>query len=393
MKNSATPLKIDTKKIIERYMINDGLTEMAANAVEVVVDKNTGIAYAVYLSSETSIGESSELVRLAKFNIMQPTNVEWVTIFNKETDFSGHILSECNILELDSSTVRVFVIDRVTHTYYYKDVDKKSLNVGFKNEVKFKNDEKAIPVSLNMQNINHFIISKGIEPMKSLNMITEIIKIGDTYYSILCGHQANCGLFIKSSDGATWTYQSLISHKVNFEAMLCFHDSKFWVMCRNGSEEETKDMQQNLMYSEDGINWTESNLLLTTSDTRPYLFNYQGDLYLAYSSPMPHDFSTVRPWRCNVHIGKIVSCNGIETFEEIIYKESKFGIVYYSLLDWYGHMIMLYSAGELHPTEGLMRGWSQGKDCLNYTILHRQEPKLSFNTSSTVKTTDEKLLI
>ena len=36
-------------------MINDGLTETAANAVVVVVDKNTGIAYAVYLSSETSI--------------------------------------------------------------------------------------------------------------------------------------------------------------------------------------------------------------------------------------------------------------------------------------------------------------------------------------------------
>ena len=381
------------KNIDIHYMINDGLNEMAANAVEVVVDKNTGIAYAVYLSSETSIGESSELVKLAKFNIMQPTNVQWVTVFNKDADFSGHVLSECNILELDDSYVRVFAIDRVTSTYYYKDVKKKSLEVSMMNEVKFKSSENSETVSLNMENVRDYVVSQNSEPMKSLNMITEIIKVDDCFYSILCGHVSECSLLVKSADGAIWTVQSLIRHKVNFEAMLAYHDSKFWVMCRNGSEKETTETQQNLLYSEDGINWTQSNLSLTVSDTRPWLFNYQGELFLAYSSPMPDNYSTVRPWRCNIHIGKIISSNGCESFEEIIYKESKFGIVYYSLLDWYGKMIMLYSSGELHPTEGLMRGWSQGKDCLNYTILHTQEPKLSFNTSSTVKTTDEKLLI
>ena len=47
-------------------MINNGLSEMAANAVELVVDDKTGIAYAVYLSSETTFGESSELVNLCR---------------------------------------------------------------------------------------------------------------------------------------------------------------------------------------------------------------------------------------------------------------------------------------------------------------------------------------
>lgn len=381
------------KNIGNHHMINNGLCEMAANAVEVVVDENTGIAYAVYLSSETSIGESSELVKLAKFNIMQPTNVQWITVFNKDTDFSGHVLSECNILQLNDSTVRVYAIDRVTHTYYYKDVDKKNLSASDKHEVKFKPCENADTVSLNMQNINDFIASLGITPMKSLNMITQFIEINGCFYTILCGHMSDCALFVKSTDGKIWTFHSVIKHKVNFEAMLCYHNSKFWVMCRNGSEKETMETQKNLLYSDDGINWTESNLALTTSDTRPFLFNYQGDLFLAYSSPLPESYSTVRPWRCNIHIGKIISSDAGESFEEIIYKESKFGIVYFSLLDWYGKMIMLYSSGELHPTEGLMRGWSQGKDCLNYTILHSQEPELSFNTSSKVKTTDEKLLI
>lgn len=381
------------KNISNHYMINDGLTETAANAVEVIVDKNTGIAYAVYLSSETSIGESSELVKLAKFNIMQPTNVKWITVFDKEDDFSGHVLSECNILQLDDSTVRVYAIDRITHTYYYKDVDKKTLTVDILHEVKFKCCDNSETVSLNMQNVNSFIESQGIMPMKSLNMITEFIKVGDLFYGVVCGHASDCALFVKSENGEIWTCQSIIKHKVNFEAMLAYHDSKFWVMCRNGSEKETKETQQNLMYSPDGTNWFQSNLALTTSDTRPYLFNYQGDLFLAYSSPMPEDFSTVRTWRCNIHIGKIVSSDKGETFEGIIYKESKFGIVYYSLLDWYGHMIMLYSSGELHPTEGLMRGWSQGKDCLNYAILHSQEPVLSFNNASSIKTTDEKILI
>ena len=130
------------------------------------------------------------------------------------------------------------------------------------------------------------------------------------------------------------------------------------------------------MYSEDGKEWKRSNLTLIPSDTRPYLFNYQGELYLAYSSPMPESFSTVRPWRCNIHIGRIVTENGEESFEEIFYRESKFGIVYYALFDWYGYMVMLYSSGELHPTEGLMFGWAQGKDCLNYAVVHLQEPEL-----------------
>ena len=77
----------DNKRILNKCMINNGLAEMAANAVEVVVDKKNGIAYAVYLSSETSIGESSELVNLAKFNILQPTNIEWVTVLTRLQTF------------------------------------------------------------------------------------------------------------------------------------------------------------------------------------------------------------------------------------------------------------------------------------------------------------------
>ncbi len=39
---------------------------------------------------------------------------------------------------------------------------------------------------------------------------------------------------------------------------------------------------------------------------------------------------------------------------------------------------MLYSSGELHPAEGLMGGWSQGKDCLNYAVLYEQAPIFMF---------------
>jgi hypothetical protein len=189
---------------------------------------------------------------------------------------------------------------------------------------------------------------------------------------------------MKSSDGDTWTFISLVNHTVNYEAMLEYNDGKFFVMCRNGATSVTEEKQTNLVYSSDGVNWQESTLALTTSDTRPYLFNYLGELYLAYSSPMPNDYSTVRPWRCNIHIGRIVSSGGVETFEEIVYKESKFGIVYYALDDWYGNMVMLYSSGELNPTEGLMGGWSQGKDCLNYTVIYSNEPQLSFKTLESI---------
>lgn len=53
------------KKLGAHFMINNGLKERAANAVELTVDEATGLAYAVYLSSETSFGESNELVNPA----------------------------------------------------------------------------------------------------------------------------------------------------------------------------------------------------------------------------------------------------------------------------------------------------------------------------------------
>ena len=365
---------------IEHYfMINNGLIEMAANAVEFVVDENTGIAYAVYLSSETSFGESSELVNLAKFNILQPTNAEWVTVFNRETDFGGASLSECNIIEIDEETVRVFAVNLKNLKYYYKDVNKRTLAVGKMGEVKFKRADDAVSVSFSKDNVNAYISSTGGHLFDHLQFTTAIIKLDGCFYTTVCGgNKIGNFLFMKSTDGEVWTLVATVDHVVNYEAMLAYHDNKFWVMCRNGEEVASGKMQQNLMYSSDGVVWEQSNLMLETSDTRPYLFNYQGGLYLAYSSPMPNDFSTVRPWRCNVHIGEIVSENGKECFREEIYKESKFGIVYYALTDWYGKMIMLYSSGELHPTEGLMGGWSQGKDCLNYTELCSREPKLAF---------------
>ena len=366
-------------KIDTRFVINNGLKEMAANAVELVVDEKTGIVYAVYLSSETSIGESSELVNLVKFNILQPTNAEWVTVFDRALDFAGASLSECNIIDLNSETIRVFAVNLKTLKYYYKDVDKKTMSVGKMKEVKFKASEASPAVAFDKANINDHLRSIGGELFGYLQFTTAIIRVDRFYYTTVCGgNKVSNFLFMKSSDGETWSFVSLVKHMVNYEAMLGYYDNKFWVMCRNGEETVSERKQQNLLYSDDGLNWTLSNLELETSDTRPYLFNYQGDLHLAYSSPLANDYSTVRPWRCNVHVGKIVSENGQERFEEKIYKESKFGIVYYAIKDWYGKMIMLYSSGELHPTEGLMGGWSQGKDCLNYTVLYMQEPALTF---------------
>ena len=360
------------------FMVNNGQKERAANAVEMIVDEKTGIVYAVYLSSEASIGESSELVNLAKFNIMQPTNVTWVTVFDKNSDFGGALLSECNIIDLDQDTVRVFAVNLEMLAYYFKDVDKRSLSVGPLREVKFKRCDSAEALLFSKDNINDHISSLGGHTFSYLQFTTAILKVDGCFYTTVCGgNRTENFLFMKSLDGEEWTYVSLVKHKVNYEAMLAYHDNKFWVMCRNGEELEQAKKQQNLIYSEDGIVWVNSDLLLETSDTRPYLFNYQGGLYLAYSSPMPSDYSTVRPWRCNIHIGRIVTREGTEIFEEILYKESKFGIVYYALKDWYGKMIMLYSSGELHPTEGLMGGWSQGKDCLNYAIIHSQEPILT----------------
>jgi len=144
-------------KIDNRVVINNGLKEKAANAVEMVVDEKTGIAYAVYLSSENSFGESSELVNLARFNILQPMNVEWITIFDRTLDFNGFSLSECNIIDLNYETIRVFAVNLKNLAYYYKDVNKKTLTVGEMKEVKFKHSLTADAVTFDKDNINNYI--------------------------------------------------------------------------------------------------------------------------------------------------------------------------------------------------------------------------------------------
>lgn len=369
-----------SKQIGDHYMINNGLKELAANAVEIVVDARSAIAYCVYLSSENVYGESSELVNLAKFNILQPTNVEWITVFDNAKDFGGSRLSECNLIDLDSDTIRVFALDMGSYCYFYKDIHKKTLKVGALEKVMYQPFENAPCVAFSRTDINAHINDLGGQAFSHLQFTSSILKVDGWFYTSICGGNAiDNFLFARSRDGQTWTFLSMVKHLVNYEAMLAYHDRKFWVMCRSGATAPTEDTQRNLMYSDDGISWKESNLQLTTSDTRPYLFCYQDSLYLAYSSPLPEDFSTVRPWRCNIHVGKILSKDGKERFQELIYKESKFGIVYYALLDWYGKMIMLYSSGELHPKEGLIHGWTSGKDCLNYTVLHTQEPLLRFD--------------
>ena len=97
----------NSKKIGTHYMVNDGLTDMAANGVVQVVDERTAICYAIYLASDQKLGESDQLVKLSKFSIMQPTNVQWVTVFDRDIDFGGDSLSEGSIIDLNNDYVRV----------------------------------------------------------------------------------------------------------------------------------------------------------------------------------------------------------------------------------------------------------------------------------------------
>ncbi|MBO5851956.1 MAG: hypothetical protein J6R29_06455, partial [Clostridia bacterium] len=265
-------------KILAKYMISDGLTEMAANAVELVVDNNTGIAYACYLSSETTLGESTALVKIAKFNILQPTNVTWAVIFDRNLDFNGNDLLECNVLELNDKTLRVYCVNKVTWKYYFKDVDKKTLKASELKELKFKANDNAPVLNYDYQTINNEVILKNNgTPFSELQLTSPIIKVDGVYYTTSCGGaNKDHTLFLKSNDGEVWTIKSVIPRGSNYEAILNYHGGRFWIMCRRGEEEPTNNKAKNLIYSYDGITWQTSNLELCLSETRPYLFNYQG---------------------------------------------------------------------------------------------------------------------
>jgi len=367
------------KDLGDHYIINNAIVDLAASDSHTIVDKKSARAYTVYMASENKLGEGSELCKVAVYNTMQPTNVEWITAFDFEEDFGGLKITTCNIADIDSSTVRVYIGVHGENKYYYKDLNKQTLKIGEKKEVKYKSAYKSPAVNMTVDNVNAHIRELGGDEFNYVQMSSDMIKVDGTLYVAVAGGKALCQnfLFMESGDGITWSFVSMGKHAVSYEPMITYHDDKFWVMCRTGGTAPSNNTQQDLMYSEDmGKTWKQSNLALETSDTRPYIFTYQNELYLAYSSPLAKDYSAIRTWRCNIHVGKIVTNNGSQSFEEVIYKESKYGIVYYSLFDYYGKMIMLYSSGELHPEEGTMGGYTQGKDCLMYTILQEQDPIL-----------------
>ena len=379
--NDTTVEIANSKQIGEHFIVNNAMVDTAASDSHTIVDDKTGIAYTAYLASEGTYGESSEILKVAKYSIMQPTNVQWLTVFDYEKDFGGAHISTCNVLDLDTNTIRLLVLNKENNIYYYKDVDKKTFTVGEMGEVKYRRSslKQDGPVTMSVDNVNAHILDLGGEAFNYVQISSDILKIDGYFYATISGGKANSAnfLFAESPDGITWKFVSLIKHRVSYEAMLAHHDNKFWIFCRDGATNPTTETYQNLLYSSDnGKTWTLSNLALTVSDTRPYIFEYQKELYIAYSSPMPRDYSVVRNWRCNLHIGKVTSKDGKETYEEIIYKESKFGIVYFSLIDWYGKMIMLYSSGELFPEKGAANWQTQAKDCMNYTILQEVDPEL-----------------
>ncbi|MBO7214297.1 MAG: exo-alpha-sialidase, partial [Clostridia bacterium] len=337
---------ISTKEIGQHFMISNGLVDLAASDSHTIVDSRTGVAYTAYLASEEKYGESSTILKVAKYNILAPTNAEWVTVFHYIDDFGGSHISTCNILDLNFDTIRVIVINKGDGTYYYKDVDKKSFAVGEKKELKYKKSKVKgeVAVTMSTDNVNAHITDMGGEAFAYLQISSDIICVNRYYYATVSGGAPKAAnfMFVESPDGETWYFVSLIKHRVSYEAMLTYHENKFWIFCRDGSENPTTETYQNLLYSKDeGKTWTLSNLAFTVSDTRPYIFTYQNELYIAYSTPLERDFSVVRTWRCNLHVGKVTSKDGVETYEELLYKESKFGIVYFSLVDWYGKMIML----------------------------------------------------
>lgn len=51
-------------------------------------------------------------------------------MFDTDKDFDGQRLSEGTVVSLDSNYLRVYAVNMVDYKYYYKDVNKKTLEVG-----------------------------------------------------------------------------------------------------------------------------------------------------------------------------------------------------------------------------------------------------------------------
>jgi len=249
--------------------VNDGMTETAASAVESVIDTKTGIVYAVYLAGNREYGEQVGWIRMAIFPAGQPHNATWVTIAE------GYRVTEPNILQVDDNTIRVLYRD--TTTYYYKDytISTKTLS----NAVTMLFGQSDFTWSA----IDSYLSGQGYSGYQAASggygciFTSRIFDDGEYKYGAITG-ASYYPVLVRSNDNfATLEPIGIYPVLCNYEFTFIIDGVNIQALARNDSTGIAYAVS-----SDGGQNWT-STIIPNTVGSRPDLFNYGDDTYVAYN--------------------------------------------------------------------------------------------------------------
>ncbi len=338
-----------------RIAISDVVKFTSASAGHTVIDEARGICYTSYLASRTNYGESREVIGLAVYPINQPFKAVNYIVAEANVPINGLTFSsvyEPNILLLDDR-VRIYFIPTITsgdveksNCYMYRDFLKSTNEFSEVGQIML-NDGKP----LNKQNVSEFIQSKNGTTDESSHPIINtcrFVKYNNKIYGSLTSSNQSPVIF-ESEDGVTYKLKGVISNPANYECQLEILNDKMYCILRNKSI-------NNFFVSTDFGETFNDGVRVEFSDTRPQIMKYEDNLLIVHSflDASISDNPYVQG-RCNA---KFLLGNGDDPnlYETKLVIKSKYGIVYYSLINNRGDVYMTFSNGELFFDENTNYG-------------------------------------
>nr|MBQ4319789.1 exo-alpha-sialidase [Clostridia bacterium] len=340
--------------------VSDTVNYRSSSASISCYDPDNGKIYAVYHASRTNYGESRDVLNLAIIPVAQPHRTETVILCEsgKETPdgkvFKNMIDGNCIFM---NGTVRIYFISGGTQ-YFYVDFDTKTKTVSEFKPVLFTYDGKTYELTDTV--FAACLDSRGMTGYDFCDINEHIINTNKMRchdgYLYGCLTSAVCQpVFFRTADGENFELTGIIDKLAKYECQSAILNGRMYCLLRGADGD-------NFYISDDlGVTFKPCGRL-EFNETRPQVMTYKGKLLIAYSikGVTPN---YVRDGRNNM---KLICGEGedLSKYEEIMFIQDRYGIVYYDITDYKGTLYMIFSNADLYLDKN-----PQAKDLLYYTKI------------------------
>ncbi len=366
--NDNRPLPVDDPEydFKNACIINDAARQTCASAVQIAYNPYLGVAFAVYLTSNTGYGEQRDEIALAVFDPYQPQKVKTFTVVKTgdvSNNFKMNAPFEPNIFLLNNKTVRITFFDKSMWNYYI-DFDYGTESFSLINQMPVNipsGTQKYMGTGAYQQMLSYLGLpmSNMIMSQYGAAVVSPYISVSGERYSVVSSLKA-CPVIIKFIDDKTVAPVFGLPYMTEFECFMCYFEGEFHFLARNYNG------TYGISYfktSDHGKTFTEPIVLTNSIDSRPFMKTYKNKLLIVYSAKSGIVSDEPKPARDKL-IFKYGTGNNPNEYKTVIEAYNYHGLVYPYLIETAdNNLFMAFSSSFL----GFEK--TQGKDCIQFINL------------------------